>query len=135
MAHTEYKTKQRSVIENVIKNESKHITVDGVMLKLKENGDNIGRTTVYRTLEKLSSEGKVRKYVNAGESACYQYISDNCQEHFHLKCSNCGKLIHIECKHIDELASHIEKEHNFTVNKLKTVLYGICEDCAKNEKN
>ena len=128
-----YKTRQREKIEEIFALSGGHETVDSLLEKLNEKGENIGRTTVYRTLLKLESEGKARKYSAApGESVCYQYISDNhhCDEHFHLKCECCGRLIHIECDHITELSRHISDTHNFRVNNLKTVLYGVCEQCA-----
>lgn len=128
-----YKTKQREKIEEVFALSGGHETVDSLFEKLNESGENIGRTTVYRTLEKLESEGKARKYAaSPGESVCYQYIfsAHQCNEHFHLKCEVCGKLIHIECDHISELSRHINETHNFKVNNLKTVLYGVCEQCA-----
>ncbi|MBP3706713.1 MAG: transcriptional repressor [Clostridia bacterium] len=128
-----YKTKQREVIEKVFALSGGHVTVDSLLEKLNKKGESVGRTTVYRTLEKLESEGKARKYISSpGESACYQYISKahQCSEHFHLKCESCGRLIHIECVHITELSKHISDTHNFKVNNLKTVLYGVCEECA-----
>lgn len=129
-----YRTKQRAIIEKVFAENSGHITIDGLLNDLKKRGETVGRTTVYRTLEKLVNEGKARKYSSSmGESVCYQYTekSHKCTEHFHLKCDGCGRLIHIECEHITGLSKHIKKDHKFTVNNLKTILYGICEDCAK----
>lgn len=128
-----YRTKQREIIEKVFALSEGHVTVDSLLEKLNNKGENVGRTTVYRTLEKLEGEGRARKYVSpSGESACYQYIPEKneCSEHFHLKCEECGKLIHIECEHITELSKHISDNHNFKVNNLKTVLYGVCEECA-----
>lgn len=128
-----YKTKQREKIEEIFASSGGHETVDSLFEKLVNRGENIGRTTVYRTLEKLQNEGKARKYATApGESVCYQYVSSkhHCNEHFHLKCEQCGRLIHIECDHINELSKHINDTHNFRVNNLKTVLYGVCEQCA-----
>lgn len=129
-----YKTKQKSIIANMIsKNDGIHYTVDSLTDLLNEKGESVGRTTVYRCLEKMVQDGKVRKYVRqSGESACYQYISsaDDCKEHFHLKCEKCGKLIHVDCKHMNELSTHIEKEHAFAVDRLKTVLYGVCGECS-----
>lgn len=133
----EYKTKQKAALEKAVESSSgAHITVDGLTASLERSGTAVGRTTVYRYLERLAKNGTVRKYVQAGESACYQYVGDRreCREHFHLKCEQCGRLIHIECGHLEELSRHIEASHGFKVNKLKTVLYGICEDCANNEK-
>lgn len=127
-----YKTKQKTIIEEAIKcSKDKHITVDSLAAKLDKMGEKVGRTTVYRCLERLTEEGVVRKYQTAGESACYQYVSgEECHEHFHLKCEECGKLIHIECEKIVDLNAHINEHHGFSVNKLKTVLYGVCKECA-----
>ncbi len=129
-----YKTKQRAAVEAVLRENEQHFTVEQLAERLNIKGESVGRTTVYRCVERLVAEGKVRKYAaEQGESACYQYVAENheCQEHFHLKCTGCGKLIHIECDHMNELSSHIAAEHRFAVDPLKTVLYGICEECAK----
>lgn len=134
---SEYKTKQRAALKHAVQaSGGRHITVDGLTERLEKSGTAVGRTTVYRYLERLVKTGEVRKYSQAGESACYQYTgTDNaCHEHFHLKCEECGRLIHIECDHLHDLSGHIEASHGFKVNMLKTVLYGICGDCAKNEK-
>lgn len=132
-----YKTKQRAIIEKQLKNaDGKHTTVDALAALLAANGECVGRTTVYRTLELMVKEGKVRKYTNeTGEGACYQYVENahECEKHFHLKCERCGKLIHVECESMSGLAEHIENHHGFKVNKLKTVLYGICGECLKND--
>ena len=131
-----YKTKQREIVENCLKsNNERHLTVDEITDILRQKGADVGRTTVYRTLEKLIQEGRVRRYAAAkGDSACYQYLTDNaCHEHFHLKCTGCGKLLHIKCEHMKELNEHILSEHKFRVDKLQTVLYGLCEDCAERQ--
>lgn len=128
-----YKTRQRAVIEQALKkNGDRHITVEELSEQLLQSGEAVGRTTVYRSLERLVEEGKAQKYTAIGESACYQYISGGeCCEHFHLKCVSCGKLIHIECRRLAALSEHIAAEHGFKVDMLKTVLYGLCEECAK----
>ncbi len=127
----QYKTKQRTALHNAIAaSDGRHITVDGLTAALEADGNAVGRTTVYRYLEKLAREGAVRKYTHAGESTCYQYVGEHgCREHFHLKCESCGRLIHIECDYFDTLGEHIADSHGFKVNRLKTVLYGICKDC------
>ena len=133
MNTTVYKTKQRSVIERYIKqNPEEHFTVNSLCLLLESAGESVGRTTIYRCLEKLTREGKVRKYQpSAKESACYQYIASaaHCHEHFHLRCERCGRLIHMKCEQMDDMTNHIKSHHGFKINHLKTVLYGICEEC------
>ncbi len=130
-----YKTKQREQIEDCLKTlEGKHFTADELFEVLEKSGMGVGRTTVYRTLERLEGEGKIRKYsAESGQKACYQYLKDGecCHEHFHLKCESCGKLIHVECESINDLCHHMKQDHKFAVNRLKTVLYGVCEECQK----
>lgn len=129
-----YKTRQRSQILNcLIENKSKHLTADEIAVILKEQGCEVGKTTVYRSLEKLMEEGSVRKYIcEEGKSACFQYVDGgkNCHQHFHLKCIMCGKLIHLECDYLSDLEQHIFEHHKFIVDNTKTVLYGICEECS-----
>jgi Fur family ferric uptake transcriptional regulator len=93
----------------------------------------IGRTTIYRQLERLMESGKLRRYTTDGVSGvCYQYVSDgkDCENHFHLKCEDCGELKHTECDMLGKLERHILKEHAFEINALKTVLYGKCTACS-----
>lgn len=134
MQKATYRTKQRALIENYIKAfDGNHFTIDRLCAVLAQNGESVGRTTVYRCVEKLANDGVIRKYVQAaGESACYQYVSDSehCHEHFHLKCEKCGDLIHIDCREITTLGEHINSHHGFKINPLKTVIYGVCEGCA-----
>lgn len=134
MKQTNYKTKQKTAILQCVEQMGdKHFTIDIVCEKLSSKGDSAGRTTVYRHLESLTKEGILRKFVMPqGESACYQYVGEHvaCHEHFHLKCEKCGNLIHMQCEEMNSIAEHIKSHHGFVLDPLKTVIYGICEDCA-----
>lgn len=134
MTKSNYNTKQKSAVSDELKNMGdSHFTVDSFCELLSKKGQNIGRTTVYRYLEKFSESGLLRKFVMPqGNSVCYQYIGDNihCREHFHLKCEKCGRLIHIDCDEMNSFLSHIKTHHGFSVNPLKTVIYGVCERCS-----
>lgn len=128
-----YKTRQREQILNCLtENKAKHMTADEIVIWLKERKTDVGKATVYRTLDKLIEDGRARKYIcEEGKSACYQYVDEQgeCCRHFHLKCVECGRLIHLKCEYLSDLEQHIMKHHNFIVDNTKTVLYGICEDC------
>ena len=134
MKQTNYNTKQKAAIISAIKSmEDKHFTIDNICDALSSNDERVGRTTVYRYLEKLSDDGIVRKFaMPQGESTCYQYVGEHthCDEHFHLKCEKCGDLIHMQCDELNGIAAHIKSHHGFQLNPLKTVIYGVCEGCA-----
>lgn len=130
-----YTTKQSTeILDCLKKNRDKHMTAEEVYDYLRARGGSVGKTTVYRHLEKLYLNGEVRKFLGGeNQSACFQ-LSDggeNCRSHYHLKCTQCGRLFHTECDFLNELSKHILNEHGFTVDGEKTVLYGICGECKE----
>lgn len=129
-----YKTKQKDLImECLVQNKDKHIKADEVVYSLMEMGSQVGKTTVYRYLDKLVEEGKVRRYfLEEGKGACYQYSEEGeeCLKHFHMKCTECGDLIHLNCNYLDQIGNHVEANHRFKIDSYKTVFYGVCENCG-----
>lgn len=129
-----YKTKQSEIVLEYLKdNSDSHLTANEIATALSSK--KVGKTTVYRHLEKLCRDNIVRKYIlEEGDSACYQYIGDStCHSHFHLKCLSCNKLLHLECDHLSEIEGHISENHNFKIDSSRTVFYGICEECGRKE--
>ncbi len=132
-----YNTKQKDEILKCISGfGQEHFTAQDVVSRLMKTGVTVGQATVYRFIDRLAAAGKLRKYVIDGTTAaCYQVVGDgileSCHEHFHLKCELCGKLIHVECEELKKIASHISKDHGFTVDSSKTVFYGVCGDCRQ----
>lgn len=128
-----YKTKQRDLILNYFEeNNDRHVTAEEVIDHLRKQGTSVGKSTVYRYLEKFVSQGIVRRFfIEEGCGACYQYCGDSkqCEEHFHLKCVSCGNLLHIQCDSLIEAEKNILNQHDFLIDNRKTVLYGICGSC------
>ena len=132
----EYSTKQRGAVLEFLKDASRHITPQEILTHLKESGVNISLATIYRTLDKLCTDGVVRKMtMGDGAGSCYQYVAESdCHSHIHLKCVECGKLIHLSCDFLANMESHIHKDHGFTISAGKTVIYGKCSDCEAIKK-
>lgn len=130
-----YRTKQREIILDYLKKcQDGHVTIDEVTDHLKNEGNKVGRTTIYRYMEKLADEGFLRKYyIEEGVGACYQYQGEDtaCRNHFHLKCVKCGRLFHVSCDFLQQIEEHVYEHHHFLVDNSKTVLYGVCEACQK----
>lgn len=114
-------------------NKDSNITAEEILNYFAQNGNKIGKATVYRYLNDLVKQNIVKKYmVENRNCSCYQYIEEqNCSEHYHLKCEKCNKIIHLECDEFKEVQNHIAKEHNFEIDSVKTVLYGVCKECSK----
>lgn len=135
-----YNTKQRELIlKYLCEKEGEHVKAEDILEYLKNNDTPVGKSTVYRYLEALVEQNLVRKYtIEEGKGACYQFIGNDdthhCKEHYHLKCSDCGELFHVSCEFMDEINEHILNEHNFVIDKSKTVFYGTCEKCRKKKE-
>lgn len=137
----QYKTKQMTELLTFLKSvPDSHVTVNDICSYFKDQGIQIGTTTVYRHLERLVSEGVVAKYVVDGtSSACFEYIGE--QEHapapscYHCKCEKCGKLIHLHCDEVESLRQHMAEHHDFEMDSLRTVFYGVCNECRNTKKD
>jgi Fur family ferric uptake transcriptional regulator len=113
------------------------MTAGQVLDQLREKGLTIGFSTVYRQLDRLVEEGAVNKYtVDAVAGACYEYKGEHGADpaFVHGKCEKCGKLIHMHCDELEGIAAHLKEHHRFILNPMRTVFYGICDQCAKTEK-
>ncbi|MFP3090534.1 transcriptional repressor [Treponema sp. TIM-1] len=127
-----YHTRQGQGILNYMKSlGNNHVTVNQIVRHFEDTEEDIGQTTIYRHLERLAAEGKIRKYLLDDKSACYQYIDNErvCREHFHMKCEICGDLIHLDCDFLNKIERHLLRKHNFQLDMLKTVFYGTCKKC------
>ena len=136
---SKYRTKQRDRLVSYLETvRGQHITVSDVCGDFRDQGSSIGQSTVYRQLEGMVDEGLVNKYIiDANSPACFEYVGESGQQEqkqetcFHCKCEKCGKLIHLHCEELCGISLHLKEHHQFLLNPMRTVFYGICESCAK----
>ncbi|MBR5336412.1 MAG: transcriptional repressor [Lachnospiraceae bacterium] len=132
---SKYKTKQREILIDYFKTfPGVHINAGDVCEYFRSQGSPIGQATVYRQLEKLVDEGVLSKYVVDNNSpACFEYVGADSHEDaatcFHCKCRKCGKLIHMQCDELETIEAHLFEEHRFKLDPMRTVFYGLCENC------
>ena len=131
-------TRQKSLILNYIcEHQDSHIRAEDILNDLNERQEHVGKTTVYRVLKSLESEGKIRKYTVSEKSpACYQYTGGHpeCRHHYHLMCSQCGRLIHFNSSLMERLAEEMLAQEGFAVDESKTVFYGCCSECRRHQE-
>ncbi len=128
-----YNTKQSQAILSYIASlNGEHTTASRIQAHFSSIGSPIGIATIYRHLERLVECGKVHKYnIDGVSGACYQYCGADEHRYLHLKCESCGEISHFQCDLLDDVEQSIYKESAFKVNPRKTVLYGLCANCAR----
>ncbi|MCR5473983.1 MAG: transcriptional repressor [Lachnospiraceae bacterium] len=134
-SRSKYKTKQREILLGYFEtNPGVHVTAGDICEFFRSSGILIGQSTIYRNLESLVDEGIINKYnIDRNSPACFEYVRPDSHEDvetcFHCKCEKCGKLIHLHCDELDEMQAHLMKEHSFRLDPMRTVFYGLCEQC------
>ena len=128
-----YKTKQRELVLGFLKKNDRCLSADEIISGLAEEGHAVSKTTVYRCLERFSSDGTASRFIgDTGESAVYRYAGDHC-DHFHLKCTECGRTVCADCGFINRMQEHFLAHHGFRLSKTQTVIYGLCRACSGSE--
>ena len=113
-------TKQKSIIFSIIHKHG-HLTVEQIKDLLTD--EKISIATIYRNLNILSLEGKIRK-VYSDDLVLYETIKD---EHHHFECIKCKNVIDIDPKLVN-----IKIDHSIANATRKALfLYGICPNCQK----
>ncbi len=134
-SRSKYRTKQRDILLSYFeKMAGIHVTAGDVCEYIRKQDAPISQATVYRQLESLVNEGIINKYIIDGNSpACFEYAGDGGHEDpevcFHCKCEKCGKLIHLHCDELNGIQAHLLARHQFRLNPMRTVFYGLCEQC------
>ncbi len=95
---------------------------------VKELGNDMNKTTVYRILDRMEGEGKLHSFSGKDGLRWYAKCHDCSAEshidvHPHFQCNNCGR---VECLSVDV---HIPNIVNHSIQKAQVLLLGQCEMC------
>jgi Fe2+ or Zn2+ uptake regulation protein len=116
------------ILEFITNNHSP-TSFENIADSLLKDGFNPNKTTIYRNLDKLQSEGLIKKVILSDSKQFWEIVdskSRNSQkyEHFHLICGICDK---IECREIPKVFSL--SFDNFNVQKTEFNVFGTCQNC------
>ena len=130
-----YMTRQQQAVLKCIEScPGGRATAMDLMQMLRQEGQTVGLSTVYRQLAKLVAQGKVHKLLTE-EGACYQYCDKTVhRDCFLLQCEGCGAIFHMDCSHLGELYGHLLESHGFAINPRRTMFYGLCGKCREAER-
>ncbi len=130
---TRRNTKQKNLIYQTVVDLKGHVSADDVYMVISKNYPSISKATVYRNLNVLSEEGKIRRiepYSHLSEQR-FDYLLT---PHSHAICSKCGKMIDVYVdgeELIDKNAKSVEEGFELTSHEL--IFEGICKECRAKE--
>jgi Fur family ferric uptake transcriptional regulator len=96
--------------------------------ELRRDGEGIGLTTVYRTLQNLFESGEVDVLRTGSGEAVYRRCSTH--HHHHLVCRRCGRTVEVEGPAVESWAQRVAEENGFSDVSHTVEVFGVCAKCA-----
>lgn len=120
-------TRQRAAVKDLLEELDSFTSAQQVYDLLRQRGDSIGLTTVYRSLQALAAAGDVDQLVNDDGETVYRKCST--EHHHHLVCRRCGQTVEIAGPTVESWAARVAREHGFRDVSHTIELHGLCRDC------
>ncbi|WP_094551200.1 Fur family transcriptional regulator [Petroclostridium xylanilyticum] len=122
-------TKQRKAILNILSQSNTCLSAEEIYLEAKKLNPGTCLTTVYRTIELLSSNNMLNK-INFGDNK-YRYEINSNLHHHHIICVGCKKMIEIEGCPVADFEKSIKNQTQFKITGHRLEMYGYCPDCQQ----
>ena len=122
-------TRQRAAVAAALDELDDFRTAQELHAILRDRGDGIGLTTVYRTLQALADAGEVDVLRSDEGEASYRRCSTG--HHHHLVCRVCGRTVEVEGAAVERWADRVGAEHGFADVSHTLEVFGTCAACAR----
>jgi Fur family transcriptional regulator, ferric uptake regulator len=120
------RTRQRRVIEAVIRDASGPLTVPEIHDRSQAQLEGLGIATVYRTVKLLMEAGRLQTVIlPSGET---RYESSDLGHHHHFHCRVCDQVYDLETCPVSVPKGRYEA--GFVVEDHELTLFGSCPNCA-----
>jgi Fur family transcriptional regulator, ferric uptake regulator len=128
MTSTELRpTRQRRAVSAALDSVTDFRSAQDIHNLLRQRGETVGLTTVYRTLQALADAGEVDVLRTDDGEALYRRCSDG--HHHHLVCRACGRTVEVAGPAVERWADRVADEHGFTDVSHTLEIIGTCHGC------
>ena len=131
MNERKYSAKREAILE-MLQSTKTHPGAHWVFDQLKQRVTDISLATVYRNIHIFCREGKALSLGTVNGEERFDGIAE---PHPHIICSNCGAVHDFPPENAENLLQkNLYIEESFIIDFRKTVFYGLCRDCSKNNE-
>jgi Fe2+ or Zn2+ uptake regulation protein len=118
-------TRQRRLVYEAVTGTDTHPTAEWVYEAVRASEPRISLGTVYRNLQVLVEEGRLRAFSRGGRT-CYDA---DLAAHDHFSCDGCGMLVDIPRSAQTLSAERRLKARGFAVSGRLLEFHGLCRSC------
>ena len=121
-------TRQRTAVKDLLAGQDGFRSAQQVHDLLRQAGESVGLTTVYRSLQALAATGDVDLLVNDDGETVYRKCGT--EHHHHLVCRQCGRTVEIAGPAVESWADQVAAQHGFSDVSHSLELFGVCAECS-----
>lgn len=121
------RTRQRQAVAEILSDRAEFRTAQQIHDELRQLGEGIGLTTVYRTLQAMAEVGELDSIRNADGETAYRRCSTG--HHHHLVCRQCGRTVEVSGPAVEKWATAVAEQHGFREVSHDLEIFGTCDNC------
>ena len=121
-------TRQRTAVASALERSDEFRSAQDIHTLLREAGEAIGLTTVYRALQAMADAGQVDVLRTDDGEAVYRRCSTG--HHHHLVCRTCGRTVEVDGPAVERWADRVARNHGFVDVSHTLEVFGTCATCA-----
>lgn len=122
-------TRQGDAVANALAETDAFASAQDLHAKLREAGEAVGLTTVYRHLQVLVDRGEVDALRLDDGETLYRRCA-TADHHHHLVCRRCGKTVEVLGPEIEAWTERVAVAEGFRNVSHTAEIYGTCESCT-----
>ncbi|MBA2444082.1 MAG: transcriptional repressor [Nocardioidaceae bacterium] len=121
-------TRQRKAVVAALGTVDDFRSAQEIHALLRTGSQDVGLTTVYRTLQALADAGEIDVLRRPDGESVYRQCSTG--HHHHLVCRGCGLTVEIEGPTVESWAAETARTHGFAQIEHTLEMFGTCTTCA-----
>jgi Fur family ferric uptake transcriptional regulator len=96
---------------------------------LRDSGQGVGLTSVYRALQSLTEQGVVDGVRDSSGETVYRQCESG-GHHHHLRCVACGSTVELEAPTLERWLADVARTHGYDVTGHTIDVTGTCPRCT-----
>jgi len=122
-------TRQRALIFEIVAATTSHPTAEWIHQEARRRMPRLSLGTVYRNLQILEQEGRIRAHDAWGRTTRYDA---DLSDHYHFLCAGCGAIFDVDKPEDgDRSVQALLREGGFFMTGHRLEFHGLCPDCAR----
>lgn len=123
-------TRQLAAVYEALQGDHSHPSADEIYQRVRQTLPRISLGTVYRNLQRLVAEGKIRMFLLGERMARYD---PRITEHDHFICQQCGSVEDVLLARNRQVNLTPLMTRGFTVTTHSLAIHGLCQQCGKGQ--